>query len=82
MIYGAMKKSKIIPISSNKVDLEIEKLSHQQTHINNPQIRKIIEAIAEDLILMKKEGLQLWRKYLGLILQNSNKMISLGRAYF
>ena len=44
MIFG-VKKSKILTYNNNKVDFEIEKLSHQQTHISNPLIRKILDFI-------------------------------------
>lgn len=45
VLYGSMKRSKIMPSQNTKVDLQIDKLSNQQTHIGNPIIRQIIDMI-------------------------------------
>ena len=54
LVYGSViKRSKIMPIQNNKVDFQIEKLSHQQTHISNQLVRRIVDLILEDLAIMR-----------------------------
>ena len=77
---SSIKKSKIVPVENMKVQLELDRLSTAEFTATNPLIKGLIDALLEDSILMRKEAYQLWRKYLGAILHNSQKFIAEGRT--